>query len=187
VSGQGGFVGLALEAFGDAPREAMLLRIPDPGPHLLPSSPRITTLGWMRRELGWSPHRLALIAGFERRLAELRAGGVEPVCALVGGSIMGDKEEPGDLDGLIVYRLDREREFGAEAAEALRRKEPGLDLRFVPADAEPALLVKMSCFFHMLYQGINKGLQRPSVLLALDRDGPEAVDPQSPTRPSVRN
>jgi hypothetical protein len=179
-----GFVGLALEAYGDTPREEMLLRIPDPGPQLLPSSPRLTTLAWMRRELGWSPHRRVLIAAFERRLAELRSSGVQPVCALVGASIMGDKEEPGDLDGLIVYRLDSEREFGPEAAECLRRKEPGLDLRFVPADAEPALLVKMSCFFHMLYQGINKGLQRPSVLLVLDRDAPEAVEPTLPTRPS---
>lgn len=166
----GGFVSMALEAHGDAPLEAVRLRIPDPGPHLLPSSPRLTTLGWMRRELGWSPHRRMLIERFEGRLAELRAAGIEPVCALVGGSIMGEKDEPGDLDGLIVYRLRAGSALGHEAAKALRGKDSGLDLRFVPADAEPALLVKMSCFFHMLYQGINKGLKRPSLLLALDRD-----------------
>lgn len=166
----GGFVEMALDAYGDAPLEAVLLRIPDPGPHMLPSSPRMTTPGWMRRELGWTPHRQALIASFERRLADLKAAGIEPVCALVGGSIMGDKEAPGDLDSLIVYRLDPSRPITAVAAELLRRKDKGLDLRFVPADADPALLVKMSCFFHMLYQGINKGLNRPSLLLALCRE-----------------
>jgi hypothetical protein len=168
---------MALEAYGDAPLEAVLLRIPDPGPHMLPSSPRLTTLGWMRRELGWTAHRQALVASFEARLGELKAAGIEPVCALVGGSIMGDKEAPGDLDALIVYRLDPDRPLGPAAAELLRRKDRGLDLRFVPADAEPALLIKMSCFFHMLYQGINKGLRRPSLLLALDRD--EAGIPES--------
>jgi hypothetical protein len=170
---------MALDAFGDAPLEAVLLRIPDPGPHMLPSSPRLTTLGWMRRELGWSPRRLDLIASFEARLAELRAAGVDPVCALVGGSIMGDKEAPGDLDGLIVYRLAADRPLTPEAVSLLRRKESGLDLRFVPADAEPALLIKMSCFFHMLYQGINKGLRRPSLLLALDRDEEAAPRPDA--------
>jgi hypothetical protein len=185
MSGSGGFVGMALDAYGDAPLEAVVLRIPDPGPQMLPSSPRLTTLGWMRRELGWTPHRQALVASFERRLAALRAAGIEPVCALVGGGIMGDKEAPGDLDALIVYRLDPDRPLAPVAAELLRRKDQGLDLRFVPADAEPALLVKMSCFFHMLYMGINKGLHRPSLLLALDRDEQE-VAPVSPTdhRPS---
>jgi hypothetical protein len=172
VSGAGGFVGLALDAFGDAPLEALSLRIPDPGPQMLPSSPRLTTLAWMHRELGWSPRRRMLIAAFEARLAALREAGVEPVCALVGGSIMGEKEAPGDLDGLVVYRLPADGGLGAKPAEAIRRKVPGLDLRFVPADADPYLLIKMSCFFHMLYQGINKGLKRPSLLLALDREAP---------------
>jgi hypothetical protein len=62
----------------------------------------------------------------------------------------------------VVYRTDAAPEA---IAAALRPRVDGLDLRYLPQDADPILLIKMTCFFHTLYQGIDKGGRRGSVLV----------------------
>jgi hypothetical protein len=82
----------------------------------------------------------------------LKAMGAEGVAALLGGSAIGPKPEPGDLDCALFYRWVE----GRAAADSLAdlqtsAKARGLDLRLLPVDGDPLLLIKTVSFFSMLY------------------------------------
>jgi hypothetical protein len=76
-----------------------------------------------------------------------------PVAALLGGSAIGPKPDPGDLDCVVFYEQAASREVDAIGADALRRaaKGRGLDMRLVPMDGDPLLLLKTMSYFSMLY------------------------------------
>jgi hypothetical protein len=137
---------------------------PASAPTLFESSPHVVGAAWLSEHLGWSPKRRILLERFAARVEAMRGQGVVPLCALVGGSFVGSGEAPNDLDALVIYRAEATPEA---IAAALRPKIEGLDLRYVPEDASPILLIKMTCFFHTLYQGIDKGACRGSVLTLL--------------------
>jgi hypothetical protein len=78
--------------------------------------------------------------------------GGEAVAALLGGSAIGPKPEPGDLDGVLFYRwVDGNVDAAALARLQASAKARGLDLRLQPVDADPLLLIKTVSFFSMLY------------------------------------
>ncbi|MBQ1497041.1 MAG: hypothetical protein IIZ38_01875 [Sphingomonas sp.] len=140
---------------------ARMLLAPEPAPNMFASSPHVVRFAWLFEHLAWSPGRRALLERFAARIEAIRAQGVMPLCALIGGSFVGTGEAPNDLDALVIYRADAAPEA---IAAALSMKIEGLDLRYVPEDADPILLIKMTCFFHTLYQGIDKGGGRGSIL-----------------------
>lgn len=147
------------------------LLAPSHAPMLFDSSPHVVRWTWLAQHLGWTPRRQLLLQRLSARLDAMRDAGVLPVCALVGGSFAGFGDAPKDLDALILYRAAG----GADAiVAALRPVTDGLDLRFVPDDADPILLIKMTCFFHTLYQGIDKGNARGSVLVLFSVPSKEA-------------
>jgi len=153
-------------AAGSAPFDAALLAPPD-APVLVRSSPHVLDLASFGRHFGRSPRRRALLAGLEAELGFLKARGVVPLCLLVGGGFVRDSDLPGDLDALVVYALDPS--VGTDAARILLgRRPPGLDLRFVPGDVGPVPLMRMSCFFHTLYQSRDRRGEQASFLVTLD-------------------
>ena len=76
-------------------------------------------------------------------------------------------EAPGDLDALVVYALEAGSDVEA-AGLLLKRKVDGLDLRYVPGDVGPALLIRMSCFFHTLYQSRDRHGDQASFLITME-------------------
>jgi hypothetical protein len=118
---------------------------------------------------GGTPRRNELLGALRTRLDQLQSGGVVPICLLIGGGFVRPGVEPGDLDGLLVYRL-REGTDAASIIPLLRECVHGLDLRYVPGDGGPQILIKVSCFFHTLYQSRDRGGAQPSFLVNLESD-----------------
>lgn len=84
-----------------------------------------------------------------KTLSEL---GGEGVAALLGGSAIGPKPDPGDLDCALFYRwVDGAADAAALARLQAAAKARDLDLRLLPLDGDPLLLIKTVSFFTMLY------------------------------------
>ncbi|MGK6356622.1 DUF6932 family protein [Sphingomonas sp. DT-207] len=96
--------------------------------------------------------RSALLRQLIAAVDDLRASSVQPIAALLGGSAIGPKPDPSDLDCVIFYELpeqkDQARGFGAFQRHF---KSHGLDLRLIPADGDPVLFIKAVSFFSALY------------------------------------
>lgn len=85
-------------------------------------------------------------------LDELSDAGGQGVAALLGGSAIGPKPNPGDLDCALFYRWSAGTADVAALARLQRSaKARGLDLRLLPVDGDPLLLIKTVSFFSMLY------------------------------------
>lgn len=142
------------------------LLAPAAAPLLRDSSPHVIDLPAFEGLFGHGPRRSAILEALRSWLLRLSSAGVAPICLLVGGSFVRAEDEPNDLDGLLVYRLvDRD---AARALSVLQERVPGLDLRIVPGDADPILLLRMSCFFHTLYQSRNLSGGEASFLIRFE-------------------
>jgi hypothetical protein len=99
---------------------------------------------------------------------------VELQCCLVGGSFVDlFNPAPNDIDIVAFYRVPDGAPF--EPGRALHRLSrkfllARIDMRFVPCDAEPRLLVKLTSFFTSLYYADRSGTgtSRGLVLLVPD-------------------
>jgi hypothetical protein len=105
-------------------------------------------------EGGIMSNRRELLRQLVVAVEELAKRGVESVAVLLGGSAVGPKPYPADLDCVLFYRLDQA--SPATRAPNLagfqrRMKARRLDLRLVPADGDPLLLIKAVSFFTTLY------------------------------------
>ncbi|KTF69092.1 DUF6932 family protein [Sphingomonas sp. HT-1] len=149
----------------DTSGPAMLLD-PIDAPLVTRSSPHLMRLDAFKARFCAAPKRQQLWTSMISELHFMRSQGVPPMCLLIGGSFVGDGESPNDLDALVVYRLAPDARPDAIDV-LLRRRREGLDLRFVAGDAGPVPLIKMSCFFHTLYQSRDRGGDQASYLIVL--------------------
>lgn len=95
--------------------------------------------------------RTVLVQAFLSVVEELRQAGVEPRCALVGGSAIGPKPDPSDLDTVIFYVSN-----GPVEVDWLKRlqgqaKQRRIDARLIPMDMDEVMLLKIVSYFSMLY------------------------------------
>lgn len=144
------------------------LLAPPEAPLIGQSSPHILSLTAFEERFGGSPRRRTLLTALAAELAYLKRNGVTPLCLLAGGGFVRDGAEPGDFDALIAYALASGAQPDA-IRSLLTRRPLGLDLRFVPSDAGPLPLMRMSCFFHTLYQARDRGGAQASFLVPLER------------------
>jgi hypothetical protein len=103
-------------------------------------------------------NRKELVAKFVTAIGELRDYAVTPIAALVGGSVLGSKPQPKDLDCVIYYTSTKgptSRDDGL-ASFLKRWKAEGLDMRAIAADGDPLIFIKTVSFFTSLYS-INPG------------------------------
>ncbi|NID14225.1 DUF6932 family protein [Luteibacter yeojuensis] len=80
--------------------------------------------------------------------------GVVVDAALVGGSFMDDSiSRPHDIDSVWFYRSETSSEVDAVGLkqEQHRLRSLGLDVRFIPIDGEPLILLRAMAFFTMIY------------------------------------
>jgi hypothetical protein len=99
-------------------------------------------------------NRAALLRELVVAVDELAVLGLEAVAALLGGSVLGSKPDPADLDCILFYRQREGVAAGAGeglAAFQRRMKQRRLDLRLIPADGDPLILIKAVSFFTTLF------------------------------------
>ncbi|HEL7751990.1 TPA: hypothetical protein UL761_003585 [Stenotrophomonas maltophilia] len=160
-------------------------RIVDAGlpPYMLPiavstpgnASPWLADCAAFQCAFGGSSLRQAKLTALRRAFADL-AQVVDVQCCLVGGSFLDvSNTAPNDLDIVAFYRARADVRFEpGRALQRLTRKFllDHIDMRFVPCDAEPWLMVKLTSYFTMLYQSRRPGVEERDsglVLLLPDR------------------
>ncbi|HIE5355481.1 TPA: DUF6932 family protein [Stenotrophomonas maltophilia] len=124
------------------------------------ASPWLADRAAFERAFGGSSLRQVRLAALGRALADLTQV-VQVHCCLVGGSFVDvSNAVPNDLDIVVFYsaRADVRFEPG-RALQRLTRKFllEHIDMRFVPCDAEPWLMVKLTSYFTQLYQSRRPG------------------------------
>lgn len=137
------------------------------------ASPYLIDCEGFWQAFGSSPTRQQRLDALHQALSDL-TDIVEVACCLVGGSFVDlEQADPRDVDLVVFYRAleQSDHELG-RALSRLTRKFGlrGIDARFVPCDAEPWLLVKLTSFFTSLYHA-DRDLpvhQRGLVLLLPD-------------------
>jgi hypothetical protein len=143
----------------------------------LNASPYVARLSHLR-EGSFLSNREAFVRQFVAAVDDFRTFGVRAVAALLGGSAIGPKPDPGDLDAVIFY----ESLFGTTPnIRGLRTylkscKAKRLDLRALPLDADPIVVLKTVSFFSMLYSK-NEGsmtIVRGLVLVDCREEGDSA-------------
>ena len=106
----------------------------------------------LNQYFGTSKRRQELLAELSNTLKALGQAGATYAAVLIGGSFADPKaENPRDLDTVCFY-------LGSDAISMALLKQTaqaahanGIDMRFVPYDADPAAALKACSFFTLLY------------------------------------
>lgn len=128
------------------------------------SSPHVVTWEWLKYHLCWNERRSKLASLLHNFLSEVRCYGITPEFLLLGGSFLSNRDNPKDIDFLLVYRASdafRSEEF----SRFVMNKRVGLDYRAIPSDTGSLSLIKISIFYHTLFEG--KGGDRGSLLIPI--------------------
>ena len=120
------------------------------------SSPHVVEWRWVEENLCWNIHRKNLIVTLRGFLSRMGSFGGIAELVLIGGSFVSRLETPKDIDFLLVYRADtsfRSEEF----AKFATTNQDGLDFKLIPSDTGVISLLKISIFYHLLFQGRKGG------------------------------
>lgn len=117
--------------------------------------------------LSQDPWRIELIQRLLSLIDETRGLGVSPLAALIGGSFLDSSCVPHDLDCVIFY------ENGQRSSHELARLQKKwrtdcIDVRFIPYDRDPIILLKAAVYFGALYSSTRSGNSRSKAALLLD-------------------
>ncbi|WP_313247191.1 DUF6932 family protein [Stenotrophomonas rhizophila] len=101
-------------------------------------------------EMGTDPIREQLLRRLASLLDILRAAEVEPLALLVGGSFLRPPVICKDLDCVLFYQCDHD---PASLLQGYRCRigKVGVDVRFVPVDSDPLVVLKSAIYFGTLY------------------------------------
>lgn len=139
------------------------------------ASPWMVDKAAFQRAFGGNALRRGRLSALQQAFGDL-AQVVDMQCCLVGGSFVDvANAAPNDLDIVVFYRARTEVRFEpGRALQRLTRKFllDHIDMRFVPCDAEPWLLVKLTSYFTMLYQSRRPGTDDRNHGLVLLVPGP---------------
>lgn len=118
----------------------------------LNASPYVARLADLR-EGRFLSGREAFVRQFVAAVDVFPTFGVRAVAALLGGSAIGPKPDPGDLDAVVFYESVPGETPDASRLRAYLKscKARRLDLRALPIDGDPILTLKTVSFFSMLY------------------------------------
>lgn len=124
------------------------------------SSPHIVAMsdfdGFFRRDA----KRQRFVGALNDTLRALRKH-IQVHGLLVAGSFLDLSKDPRDLDGALLYsaRTPYESDWNAIKAVLENSRCQGLDLRPVPLDGNPLLMVKVVCFMTSLYLSHRESTQ----------------------------
>jgi len=111
--------------------------------------------------------RRELLQRFSEMLIDLRSLGAQPIAALIGGSFLDFARSPRDLDCVVFYE-DGEGAGGALLASQNRWRDRRIDVRFIPYDRDPIILLKVSAYFGALYAATKQPSEPTKAALLLD-------------------
>ncbi len=172
------FAAAAYACFDEAAAKgfpAFLTRVADSSP--INATPYLQSYADFRARAPEWPGRGELVARLEQIRAESEQYNVIIEAILIGGSFTElTKPAPGDVDCLMLYRQARSgRAIQAEGLADLQRraKAERVDVRFLPLDSDPLVLVKVLCYFTILYSKDKQAAHQADVrvirgLLLLD-------------------
>jgi hypothetical protein len=120
------------------------------------SSPHVVEWGWVDRNLCWSQRRHYLVDRLRLFIKTLSQCNVVIEIAILGGSFVSRKDDPKDIDALLIYRASDGFDPSRLASLAASRIND-LDVRLVPSDAGLVPLLKASLFYSVLFQGRKGG------------------------------
>lgn len=128
------------------------------------SSPHPMTFSELRRLVEHDARRSELLI---RLLALCRhmAGEMRVPCALIGGSfVQPHRAVPKDLDCALYYAMRDPARTGQDRLRAAWRiaADSGIDARFIPLDADPLVLIRMTAFMTSLYHAHRPGAGPPT-------------------------
>lgn len=130
------------------------------------SSPHIVSISWVEQNLLWSRKRKELFKDLFELIKDLKDVGINSSYLMIGGSFLSYKDNPGDIDGLLIYSVSGSINF-SDVKAIIDRKKSNIDIRIVPEDAGTAALIKMVCFCHTLYQGEGAYQLKSSILMVI--------------------
>ncbi|WP_457832204.1 DUF6932 family protein, partial [Staphylococcus aureus] len=67
------------------------------------SSPHIVSISWVEQNLLWSRKRKELFKDLFELIKDLKDVGINSSYLMIGGSFLSYKDNPGDIDGLLIY------------------------------------------------------------------------------------
>lgn len=126
---------------------AFLRRIEESNP--INATPYVVGLSeFLRSDL--PPAKAGLLARLEAALQMLPDIGLRAEIMLIGGSFLMRDSSPRDLDCVLYYTRETE-----PVPDLVRwqkdRRASGLDIRLVPMEMDPVMVLKMTLFFGVLY------------------------------------
>ena len=156
-----GFTDLAAPFFAEAEKRRLpifLTPVVESGP--LNATPYLTSYECFRASAAVWPGRAPLVAALDATKRRLEAVGVTVEAMLIGGSFTElSKPRPQDIDCLMFYRWQHEdRSAPGAALGELQRlsKHHGVDVRFIPLDGDPLVLIKSVSYFTVLYSKLKE-------------------------------
>ena len=135
----------------------------------LNSTPYVAHLDALR-EGSILSNRAGLTADLIAALDEMPSLGMVAEAVLIGGSAVGPKVDPSDMDCVIFYRRVAESAFSAESLADYQRtlKMRRLDARLIPSDGDMLVMMKALSFFTTLYSKNAGSLEIVRGLILID-------------------
>lgn len=100
--------------------------------------------------IDWPLDRRPLLDALKTAVAQLPDNGLRAELILVGGSFLDPRLSPHDLDCALFYSRDTDCTVNLNLLQEQLRT-TGLDIRLLPLDIEPVMVLKMALFFGVLY------------------------------------
>lgn len=142
------------------------------------SSPYVTDLDGFIRDFSQDDTRKRMMGDFLSILNECQGCGIKILSIMIGGSFIRHAASvPKDLDGVLFYAVQDERaDIPAFAGIIANAKSHGMDLRAIPVDVDPNLLIRAAAFFAMLYSVDRSNAEsRRGVVLIQMKDAAEVA------------
>jgi hypothetical protein len=132
----------------------------------LNATPYVVTLDRFLSE-EWADERRVLLDRLVAAIDRLRKEGLGVELLLVGGSFLDPRKTPNDLDCVIFYSRPTEIALDLISWQD-EQKARSLDLRLLPIDIDPVIVLKTALFFGVLYTRGNEAHPQLRGLLLVD-------------------
>lgn len=137
------------------------------------ATPYVISMERFAASFGGTDRRDKLIGTLRNLISSVDDAGAKLVALLVGGSILVKRNAlPKDIDCVFFYSAARDADLVPTRLHQLwgEAREASVDVRFVPYDADPLVVLKACSFFSVLYGRTRRSaeLSRGSVIVFAD-------------------
>lgn len=98
----------------------------------------------------WGRARRGMVESLAAAVTHLTDAGLGVEALLIGGSFLDPRKKPRDLDCVIFYSRQADLDINLLTWQAGQHSR-GLDVRLLPIDIDPVMVLKMAVYFGVLY------------------------------------